>query len=221
MALRAGDGSGPRGRRGRVAGKKRRQRCELECVIGGELFDPGKSSDVDRNVQRIHVTIRPLNREDSVLYFPPEAFGPFRVLHQIGAGTLGPVFRAYEPADAADERRDRLVAIKVFRLDLTPEQSAALVTALEALIAAHINHPEYRCAHRRGSRAWRRVSRAGIRRRRLARRRAARARADARAGRGCARRRARRGASTMRPIAACITASCICAISCSRPMPRG
>ena len=75
------------------------------------------------------------------MYFPPEAFGTFRVLHQIGAGTLGPVFRAYEPADAADERRDRLVAIKVFRLDLTPEQSAALVTALEALIDAHINHP--------------------------------------------------------------------------------
>ena len=92
-------------------------------------------------MQRIHVTIRPLNREDSVLYFPPEAFGPFRVLHQIGAGTLGPVFRAYEPADAADERRDRLVAVKVFRLDLTPEQSAALVTELEALVAAHINHP--------------------------------------------------------------------------------
>ena len=141
MALRACDCRGPRGRCGRVAGKKRRQRCELECVISGELFDPGKSSDVDRNLQRIHVTIRPLNREDSVLYFPPEAFGPFRVLHQIGAGTLGPVFRAYEPADAADERRDRLVAIKVFRLDLTPEQSAALVTALEALIDAHINHP--------------------------------------------------------------------------------
>jgi hypothetical protein len=29
----------------------------------------------------------------------------------------------------------------VFRLDLTPEQSAALVAHLEALIAAHINHP--------------------------------------------------------------------------------
>jgi serine/threonine protein kinase len=86
-------------------------------------------------VQRIHVTIRPLNREDSVLYFPPEAFGPFRVLHQIGAGTLGPVFRAYEPG------RDRLVAIKVFRLDLTPEQASALVTELDALVAANINHP--------------------------------------------------------------------------------
>ena len=89
-------------------------------------------------MQRIHVTIRPLNREDSVLYFPPEAFGPFRVLHQIGAGTLGPVFRAYEPAD---DRRDRLVAVKVFRLDLTPEQTTALAAELEALVDANINHP--------------------------------------------------------------------------------
>ena len=89
-------------------------------------------------MQRNYVTIRPLNREDSVLYFPPEAFGPFRVLHQIGAGTLGPVFRAYEPAD---DRRDRLVAVKVFRLDLTPQQAAALVAELETLVAAHIHHP--------------------------------------------------------------------------------
>src|SRR5258706_3586085 len=81
-----------------------------------------------------YVTIRPLTHEDSVLYFPPEAFGPFRVLHQIGPGTLGPVFRPPEPG------RDRLVAITIFRLDITPEQSAALVRELEQLIASHINH---------------------------------------------------------------------------------
>ena len=86
-------------------------------------------------MQRNHVTIRALNREDSVLYFPPEAFGPFRVLHQIGAGTLGPVFRAYEPG------RDRLVAVKVFRLDLTPEQSELLAAELRALVAANLSHP--------------------------------------------------------------------------------
>lgn len=45
------------------------------------------------------------------------------------------MFRAYEP------NRDRLVAIKVFRLDLTPEQSTALVGHFDALIAANINHP--------------------------------------------------------------------------------
>src|SRR6185436_5538588 len=42
---------------------------------------------------------------------PPDAFGPFRVLHQVGAGALGPVFRAFDPG------RNRLVAIKLFRLD--------------------------------------------------------------------------------------------------------
>ena len=39
------------------------------------------------------------------------------------------------------DRRDRLVAVKVFRLDLTPEQSAALVAGLGKLVAADIKHP--------------------------------------------------------------------------------
>src|SRR4029078_12928527 len=63
------------------------------------------------------------------------AFGPFRVLHQIGAGTLGPVFRAY------DADRERLVAVKLFKLDLPPERVHQLVTALEALIVAELSHP--------------------------------------------------------------------------------
>jgi serine/threonine protein kinase len=45
------------------------------------------------------------------------------------------VFRAY------DSRRDRLVAVKVFRVDVTPEQSATLVRALRTLIARDITHP--------------------------------------------------------------------------------
>jgi len=45
------------------------------------------------------------------------------------------VFRAYESG------RDRLVAVKVFRLDLTPEQSAALLDQFQALIAKRIDHP--------------------------------------------------------------------------------
>ena len=56
---------------------------------------------------------------------PPATIGPYRVLHQLGAGALGPVFRAHD-ADG-----DRLVAIKLFRLDLTPEQAATLATALD------------------------------------------------------------------------------------------
>jgi hypothetical protein len=57
------------------------------------------------------------------------------VLHQIGAGTLGPVFRAYEPD------RDRLVAVKLFRLDLPPERVHQLVDQFEQLIAADLAHP--------------------------------------------------------------------------------
>ena len=81
------------------------------------------------------IGVPPLNRDDAVLYFPPDTFGPFRVLHQIGAGTLGPVFRAYEPD------RDRLVAVKVFRLDITPGQTAQLAQALEAVVNAGLSHP--------------------------------------------------------------------------------
>jgi len=57
------------------------------------------------------------------------------VLHQIGAGTLGPVFRAY------DARRERLVAVKLFKLDLPPERVHQLVAEFEKLIAADLNHP--------------------------------------------------------------------------------
>ncbi len=65
---------------------------------------------------------------------PPDAFGPFRVLHQIGVGVLGPVFRAYQPDPG------RLVAVKQFRLDLPPESAHRFVAALEALIAADLTH---------------------------------------------------------------------------------
>ena len=53
------------------------------------------------------------------------AFGPFRVLHQIGVGVLGPVYRAYDPSD------DRPFIVKELRLDVTPEQARLLVEALE------------------------------------------------------------------------------------------
>src|SRR5207249_5772522 len=66
---------------------------------------------------------------------PPDAFGPCRVLHQIGNGALGPVFRAY------DQDRDRLVAIKLFRLDLPPERVHQLTGEFEKLIAAELQHP--------------------------------------------------------------------------------
>ena len=65
-----------------------------------------------------------LTRDDPTAFAPPPAFGPFRVLHQVGVGVLGPVFRTYEPT------RDRLVAVKVFRLDIVPELAQALASAL-------------------------------------------------------------------------------------------
>ena len=57
------------------------------------------------------------------------------MLHQIGVGALGPVFRTYEP------ERDRLVAVKVFRLDITPEQAQALADELSRSAEAGLFHP--------------------------------------------------------------------------------
>ena len=57
------------------------------------------------------------------------------MLHQIGVGALGPVFRTYEP------ERDRLVAVKAFRLDITPEQAHALADELSRAAEAGLFHP--------------------------------------------------------------------------------
>ena len=57
------------------------------------------------------------------------------MLHQVGVGALGPVFRTYEPT------RDRLVAVKVFRLDITPEQAQALADELSVAAQAGLFHP--------------------------------------------------------------------------------
>ncbi len=57
------------------------------------------------------------------------------MLHQIGVGALGPVFRTYEPT------RDRLVAVKVFRLDVIPEQARALADELARAADAGLFHP--------------------------------------------------------------------------------
>jgi serine/threonine-protein kinase len=65
--------------------------------------------------------------DDSAGFSAPPAFGPYRVLHQIGSGALGPVFRA------VDAGRDRLVAIKAFRLDIVPESAARLADQLRQL----------------------------------------------------------------------------------------
>jgi eukaryotic-like serine/threonine-protein kinase len=50
------------------------------------------------------------------------------VLHQIGSGVLGPVFRAY------DSQNDRLAAIKTFKLMLVPEDAARFAERLRAMV---------------------------------------------------------------------------------------
>jgi len=57
------------------------------------------------------------------------------VLHQVGAGTLGPVYRAHDAADG------RLVAIKAFHLDLSPDRALELAKRLDALVARNLSHP--------------------------------------------------------------------------------
>ena len=64
---------------------------------------------------------------------PPSAFGSFRVLHQIGSGVLGPVFRAY------DAQRERLAAIKAFKVDLLPEHLPQFADALGSLVARPVD----------------------------------------------------------------------------------
>ena len=56
-------------------------------------------------------------------------------MHQIGVGVLGPVFRTYHQDD------DRLVALKAFRLEITPEQADTLATALEGVVQLGLDHP--------------------------------------------------------------------------------
>lgn len=57
------------------------------------------------------------------------------MLHQIGSGALGPVFRAYESSE------ERLIAVKAFRLEIVPESTARLADALRTLAATPINSP--------------------------------------------------------------------------------
>ena len=72
--------------------------------------------------------ILPLTSADEHSFSAPGAFGPYRVMHQIGVGVLGPVFRTYDPSN------DRLIAVKAFHVDITPEQAETLTDFLETLV---------------------------------------------------------------------------------------
>ena len=56
------------------------------------------------------------------------------MLHQIGSGVLGAVFRGFDP------QRDRIVAIKAFKLDLLPEDVARLAASLRRLAGTGFTH---------------------------------------------------------------------------------
>src|SRR6185503_1539994 len=73
--------------------------------------------------------------DDASVVHPPPAFGAFRVLHQIGSGVLGPVFRSY------DSQRERLVVIKAFRLDLPPSQIPVFVESLRGIVTRPVDAP--------------------------------------------------------------------------------
>lgn len=74
--------------------------------------------------------------EDRLLFDGPRAtYGRFRVLHQIGAGSVGPVFRGED-----GETRDPVV-IKVIRVGLTPERVAIVAAALAGLRERLPAHP--------------------------------------------------------------------------------
>ncbi len=74
--------------------------------------------------------------EDSLLFDGPRAtYGRFRILHQIGAGSVGPVFRG------EDSETRRAVVVKVIRVGLTPERVAVVGPALRALKERLVEHP--------------------------------------------------------------------------------
>lgn len=79
---------------------------------------------------RLHDKIvdQPVSEEGS-FDVPPAALGRFRVLHQIGAGTLGPVFRATDPGS------DTVVAVKLLNINLFPQDAARVARDLGQLAA--------------------------------------------------------------------------------------
>jgi len=77
--------------------------------------------------------ILPLTSADEHSFSAPGAFGPYRVMHQIGVGVLGPVFRTYDPSN------DRLIAVKAFHVDITPEQAETLTDFLETLVQTDLS----------------------------------------------------------------------------------
>jgi hypothetical protein len=65
----------------------------------------------------------------------PASFGGYRVEHQMGAGTLGPVLQG------RDVSRDRLVAIKAFTIGVSDSQRDRFAGGLRRLGGLGLAHP--------------------------------------------------------------------------------
>jgi serine/threonine-protein kinase len=65
---------------------------------------------------------------------PPEAFGSYRVLEEIGSGRFGPIYRAQDASGA-------VVAVKAFDQGLAPEHGFAVAASLKELCRAPLDHP--------------------------------------------------------------------------------
>lgn len=97
--------------------------------------DDERGEDTRRQCTTVCYSFHSLPFDESAAFTPPAAFGPYRVLHQIGSGVLGPVFRTYDP------HQDRLVAVKAFRLDVVPETVARLADNLRRIPASGLANP--------------------------------------------------------------------------------
>ena len=69
-----------------------------------------------------------MNEEGSLFDVPPAAIGRYRVRQPLGAGTTGPAFHAETPGTLES------VAIKLFKVDLSPVAAHELAQSLTLLI---------------------------------------------------------------------------------------
>jgi len=76
-----------------------------------------------------------VNGEDSLFDVPPAAFGRYKVLQQLGAGTTGLIFRG------EDTQTHAPVVIKVLRMNLPPKRAEEVAQGLTQLVDRLPSHP--------------------------------------------------------------------------------
>ena len=120
---------------GRIHGKRRRSMASRTSAPAATVSEGlgTKSIYYRRATISCSQGASALPFDDASVVNPPSAFGTFRVLHQIGSGVLGPVFRSY------DSQRERLVVIKAFKLDLAAGTGAGVADALRGIVARPVD----------------------------------------------------------------------------------